>query len=66
MSTVTMEKMDEVTIIPMGRVAKINSLDSDGVFIEGREVRLTSFQMTRNLVTQELFVHRNRTKHTAP
>ena len=55
MSTVTMEKMDEVTIIPMGRVAKINSLDSDGVFIEGREVSLTSFQMTRNLVTQELF-----------
>ncbi len=55
MAEVTMEKIDEITIIPTGKASKINSRDSEGVFIEGREVSLTSFQMSKNLVTQELF-----------
>ena len=50
-----MEQIDEITIIPTSKIAKISSQDSDGVFIEGRTVSLTSFQMCRNLVTQELF-----------
>lgn len=55
MATITMEQIDEITIIPASKVAKISSLDNDGVFIEGRTVSLTSFQMCRNPVTQELF-----------
>ena len=55
MATITMEQIDEITIIPISKIAKISSQDSEGVFIEGRTVSLTSFQMCRNLVTQELF-----------
>lgn len=50
-----MERIDEITIIPASKAVKISSLDNDGVFIEGRTVSLTSFQMCRNPVTQELF-----------
>ncbi|MEE0132301.1 MAG: formylglycine-generating enzyme family protein [Treponema sp.] len=55
MATITMEQIDEITIIPASKVARISSLDNEGVFIEGRAVSLTSFQMCRNPVTQELF-----------
>ena len=55
MATITMEQIDEITIIPTSKVAKISSKDNEGAFIEGRTVSLTSFQMCRNLVTQELF-----------
>lgn len=55
MERVTMEEIDEVTVIPAGRSAKVSSRDSEGVFIEGREVSLTSFQMARSPVTQKLF-----------
>lgn len=55
MGDVTIEKIDEVTIIPVGKVSRIKSLDKDGVFIEGRTVTLTSFLMSRNVVTQGLF-----------
>lgn len=55
MGDVTLEKVDEVTIIPVGKVSRIKSLDRDGVFIEGRTVTLTSFLMSRNAVTQGLF-----------
>ena len=55
MGDVTIEKIDEVTIIPVGKVSRIKSLEKDGVFIEGRTVTLTSFLMSRNVVTQGLF-----------
>lgn len=55
MGDVTLEKIDVVAIIPVGRVSRIKSLDNDGVFIEGRTVTLTSFLMSRNAVTQGLF-----------
>ncbi len=55
MDRITMEEIDEVTVIPAGRTAKVSSQDSEGVFIEGREVSLTSFQMGRSPVTQKLF-----------
>lgn len=55
MNEITMEKIDEVAIIPVGKAFKIHGKDSDGVFVKGREVSLTSFQMSRHLVTQDLF-----------
>ena len=55
MATITMDRMDEVAIVPASRIAKIHGQDNDGVFIKGREVTLTSFQMCRNPVSQELF-----------
>ena len=55
MATITMEQIDEITIIPTSKVAKISGHDSEGAFIEGRSVSLTAFQMCRNPVTQELF-----------
>lgn len=55
MAEITMDKIDEVTIIPVGKVSRIKSQDNDGVFIEGRTVTLTSYQLTRNLVTQDIF-----------
>ena len=55
MATITMEQIDEITIIPTSKVAKISSKDNEGAFIEGRTGSLTSFQMCRNLVTQERF-----------
>lgn len=52
---IAVERIDEVTIIPMGRAVKVTGLDSDGAFIAGREVSLSPFQMCRDPVTQELF-----------
>jgi formylglycine-generating enzyme required for sulfatase activity len=54
-ATITKEQIDEITIVPASSAARITSYDKEGVFIEGRNVTLTAFQMCRNPVTQELF-----------
>lgn len=55
MDKITMEEIDEATVIPAGRTARVTGQGNEGVFVEGREVSLTSFQMARSPVTQKLF-----------
>ena len=48
MATITMEQIDEITIIPTSKVAKISGHDSEGAFIEGRKDRPRRLSEDRN------------------